>query len=165
MPRIYIILLAACLICGCSKTELVEPISQEYNARFLTGKGLDPRYFSTKDVVQYYQVSGFEGLSSNTIFAKLDTFVNAHYKAGLTDSIESLNILFYRKKWLAGYNKLLYESARDNENRTLTGHSDDLVAWITYERLKGEPVKLIRSRSYFAQGKPPLEQRDTVILK
>ena len=145
----------------------IKPISQEYNERFLTGKGLDARYFSTKDVVQYYQVSDFNSLSPPSLLTKLGAFVDVRYRAKMRDSVKNLNVLFYRKKWFAGYSKHLYESARDNEPRTLEGYSDDLVAWITYERLKGNDKKLIRIRYYFspAKGLKPLEQRDTVVLK
>jgi len=157
------------LFCGCGdKSEFsIEPINQEYNEQFLTGKGLDARYFSTKDVVQYYQVSDFNSLSPSNVLTKLGAFVDVRYRGNMRDSIKILNVLFYRKKWMAGYDKHLYESARDNENRTLEGYSDDLVVWMTYERVKGDDKKLARTRSYFfpAKGFKPLEQRDTVVLK
>lgn len=172
MKTLNIILSAALVIMlysGCdNNAELsIKPISQEYNEQFLTGKGLDPRYFSTNDVVQYYQVSDFDNLSPSNMLTKLGAFVDVRYRASMKDSVKNLNVLFYRQKWLAGYSKHLYESARDNETRTLEGYSDDLVAWVTYERLKGDDKKLIRTRSYFfsAKGLKPLEQRDTVVLK
>lgn len=172
MKTPYIILFAASFItlyCSCSKNgELsVEPISQEYNEQFLTGKGLDTRFFSTKDVVQYYQVSDFNSSSPSIVLAKLGAFADVRYRARLRNNIKNLNVLFYQKKWFAGYSKHLYESARDNENRALEGYSDDLVAWITYEKLKGDDKKLVRTRSYFfhANGGKPSEQRDTVALK
>lgn len=172
MKATYVILFAASFItlyCSCTKkTEpSIEPISQEYNDRFITGEGLDTRYFSTKNVVQYYQMSGFDDFTPNTMLDKLGAFTDARYKANIRDSVEELNVLFYRERWFAGYDKHLYESARDNENRTLEGHSDDLVAWITYKRLKSNAVKVARTRSFLGHTADarPLELRDTLALK
>jgi hypothetical protein len=172
MKTTFVILFAASLVtlyCSCTKNnELsIEPISQEYNDRFVTGEGLDARYFSTKDVVQYYKVSGINNFTPQIVLVKLGAFTDAHYKANIRDNVQNLNVLFYREKWFAGYDKHLYESARDNENRTLEGHSDDMVAWITYERLKGDAVKVARTRSFLGHtaDAKPLELRDTLALK
>lgn|GEM_PF-1811695 len=172
MKTTFVTLFAASFItlyCSCTKNnELsIEPISQEYNNRFITGKGLDARYFSTKDVVQYYQVSGINDFTPQIVLVKLGAYTHTHYKANIRNGVQNLNVLFYRKKWLAGYDRHLYESARDNENRSLEGYSDDLVAWITYERLKGDAIKAVRTRSFFghAAGGKPLELRDTLALK
>jgi hypothetical protein len=154
---------------GCSNREelSVEPVSKEYNDQFLTGKGLDARFFSTKDVVQYYQVSRFNTLPPKVVLAKLNAFVNARYETSMRDSVSTLNVLFYKKRWFADYDKLVYEAARENENRSLDGHSDDLVAWITYQKVKGDNDKLILGRFFFLNhaSRKPLEERDTVDLK
>lgn len=145
---------------------LVEPISQEYNDSFLTGKGLDARYFSTKDVVQYYQVSNFSSLPPHVVLAKLGDFAKAHYPLNRIDSIKNLSLFFYEKKLFTDYSKQVYESARDNENRTLEGYADDLIAWIIYERLKNDNFKVVRSRYFISHhNQKPVELRDTFTLR
>jgi hypothetical protein len=155
------------LFCSCSNHDnvLIEPISAEYNERFLTLQGLDQSMFSEKDVVQYYQVSNFKGLSRDTVLARLGAFASIHYKFNKMDSVNTLDIFFYRKRLFVDYSKNLYVSARDNDNRTLEGYSDDLLAWISYERLKSNRLKIIRSM-YLHSDKEHrlLELRDTLSL-
>jgi hypothetical protein len=157
------------LFCSCSNHDnvLIEPISAEYNERFLTLQGLDQSMFSKKDVVQYYQVSNFRGLPRDTVLARLGAFTNLHYKFSNIDmdSVYTLNIFFYRKRLSANYSKNLYESARDNDNRTLEGYSGDLMAWISYERLKSNRLKIIRSLYLHSDKEHKLlELRDTLSL-
>jgi hypothetical protein len=157
------------LSCSCSnqKTLLIEPISQEYNERFITLQGLDTSMFSKNDVVQYYQVSDYSDLPGDTVLARLSAFTNVHYKFNNTDlnSVNALNIFFYKKRLFVDYGKNLYTSARDNENKTLEGYSDDLLAWISYQRLKENKQKIIYNRYLFASKEyKALELRDTLSL-
>lgn len=157
------------LLCSCSNNKilLIEPISQEYNQRFITLQGLDTSMFSNKDVVQYYQISDYKSLPGDTILAKLGAFANIHYKLNNTDldSVNALNIFFYKKRLFVDYSKNLYTSARDNENRTLEGYSDDLLAWISYQRLKENRQKIICNMYLFASKEYQLlELRDTLSL-
>jgi hypothetical protein len=157
------------LSCSCSyqKTLLIEPISQEFNEKFITLQGLDTSMFSKNDVVQYYQVSDYRGLPGDTLLARLNAFTNVHYKFNNTDldSVNALNIFFYKKRLFVDYSKNLYTSARDNENKTLEGYSDDLLAWISYQRLKENRQKIIYNRYLFASKEyKALALRDTLSL-
>ena len=142
---------------------VIEPISRESNESFLTGKGLDTNYFSTKDVVQYYQVSGYKNGSSAQLLLKLQAFVMEHYHVKNMKDIQQLEILFYRKKMLSNYSDIVYESARENEMRTLTDHNDDLVASIDFERLTNDPKVVIRRAIIYHTGyNKPLIRTDTI---
>jgi len=147
-----------------SKEELkIEPISKEYNDRFLTLTGLDTSLFNTKELVQYYQVSSYENLPPEAFLTKLGDFTNARYLFNKRDGVNTLNIFFYKKRLFVDYSKDMYRSARDNENRTLEGYSDDLVALITYERLKDNKPATIFSKFFYASEEhDELELRDTI---
>jgi hypothetical protein len=58
---------------------VIEPISEESNVNFLSEKNLDPSFYSTKIVFQYYQVSGYDHLPAKDIALKLDSFVKLRY--------------------------------------------------------------------------------------
>ena len=151
--------------CSNHKTLLIEPISHEYNERFITLQDLDTSMFSNNNVVQYYQVSDYTGLPGDTVLARLSAFTNVHYKFNNTDldSVYALNIFFYKKRLFVDYSKNLYTSARDNENKTLEGYSDDLLAWISYERVKENRHKIICNKYLFASKEYELlELRDTL---
>jgi len=154
------------LSCSCNNAIHIAPVSKEYNEQFLTLEGLDPHYFSKKDVAQYYQVSGTKGLSPKQFIAQLHEFAQANYKFNKMDSVQTLNLLFYRKQLFTDYSKGLYESARDNENGLLEGYSNDLLARITYQRSPDKPLKISRSSYYYgAEANDRLELRDTLFIK
>ena len=128
--------------CGDNTNLVIEPISVEFNGRFLTGEGLDTHYFSTTDVMQYYQISGFEDIPSKELLAKLSNFVDTHYPLSKMTGVNELTVLFYQKRMFVDYSDHLFESARENENRRLEGYSDDLVAFIGFERSKKDRTKV-----------------------
>jgi hypothetical protein len=167
--KLYHILFVITLVtvsCSCNNAIHITPVSREYNERFLTLQGLDPDYFSKKDVVQYYQVSGTNGLSPKQFIAQLHEFAQANYKFHKMDSVLTLNLLFYRKQLFTDYSKVVYESARDNENGLLEGYSNDLLARITYQRSSGKPLKISRSSYYYGgEANDRLELRDTISIK
>jgi hypothetical protein len=155
------------LSCSCIYNDdlLVEPISKEYNERFLTLQGLDESMFSKEDVVQYYQVSNLRALSRDTVLARLAVFANIHYNFSEMDSVNTLDIYFYRKRLFVDYSKNVYVSARDNEYRTLEDYSDDLIAWISYQRSKENRQKIMRSNYLYAdKDHPSLELRDILSI-
>ena len=48
--------------CNNNKDMIIDPIDSEFNKQLLTGEGLDPNLFNTKDILQYYQVSNYNDL-------------------------------------------------------------------------------------------------------
>jgi len=151
---------------GCDRNTklVVQPISDEFNHEYLTG-GLDTNYFNTRDVMQYYQVSKYDGLPGNQILTQLDSFANATFPAKKLDHLQTLTLLFYRKKMFIDYSDHLYESARDNDNRRLEGYSDKLLAAITFERLKEDPKRMSFHSVLYNKGKLEIKATDTILVR
>ena len=153
MIRIYktafFIILAGIFMSSCKNDAalIIEPISKVYNTKFLTGTGLDRRIFSTTDVVQYYQIDNYDSLSDKILLDTISKFVNMHYPLIGTDSIKRMTIFFYRKRFFVDYNDNLYESARDNENRTLEGYADDLIARVDCKKYDPNKGHILRTKS------------------
>lgn len=162
------ILALLCLVmlsCNRYSALTIEPISKEFNERFLTGEMLEPSYFSTKDVMQYYQVYNFGDLSPKDLLAKLSGFTSSRYDLNKMDTVNNLTVLFYRKRMFVDYSDHLYESARDNDNRTLESYSNDLMAHISYERLKTDRRKVkIHKYLFPTDDDKPVEQTDTITV-
>ena len=162
---VFALLCLAMLSCNRHSALTIEPINKEFNERFLTGEMLDSSYFTTKDVIQYYQVANFGDLSPKDLLAKLSGFTSSRYDLKKMDTVNQLTVFFYRKRMFVDYSDHLYESARDNENRTLEGYSDDLMAYITYERLKTERKKVKVHKYLFpTDDHKPVGQTDTIAV-
>lgn len=162
---LFALLCLAMLSCNRHSALTIEPISKEFNERFLTGEMLDSSVFSTKDVMQYYQVSNFGDLSPKDLLAKLSGFTSSRYDLKKMDMVNQLTVLFYRKRMFVDYSDHLYESARGNENRTLEGYSNDLMAYITYERLKTDRRKVKVLKYLFrTDDYKPVGQTDTITV-
>jgi hypothetical protein len=154
------------LIYSCRQNNelVVQPISEEFNNEFLTGK-LDKHYFSTRDVMQYYQVSNFSGLPDQQIFAKLDSFALSTFPLAKLNHLQMLTLLFYEKKMFIDYRDHLYESAQDNDTRRLEGYSDELLATITFERLKEDPKRMSFHRVLYNKDKLRIKATDTILVR
>lgn len=162
---VFALLCLAILSCNRHSALTIEPISKEFNERFLTGEMMDRSYFSSKDVVQYYQVSNLGALSPKNLLAKLSGFTSSRYDLKKMDTVNNLTVLFYRKRMFVDYSDHLYESARDNDNRTLEGYSNDLMAYITYERLKTDRSKVkVHKYLFSTDDHKPVGQTDTITL-
>jgi hypothetical protein len=162
---VFALLCLSMLSCNRHAALTIEPISKEFNERFLTGEMLDSSYFSTKDVMQYYQVSNFGALSPENLLAKLSWFTSSRYDLKKMDTVNNLTLFFYRKRMFVDYSDHLYESARDNENRTLEGYSNDLIAYITYERLKTDRRRVkVHKYLFTTNDYKPLGQTDTITV-
>lgn len=144
---------------------MVQPISEEFNNEYLTGKGLDTNYFSTSDVVQYYHVSNFDGLQANQLLANLHAFSIASFPPGKLAHIKKLSLLFYKKKLFVNYNDHLYESARDNDSRRLLGYNDELLACISFERIKDASQKMSLKQILYCKGKLQNKVIDTISVQ
>ena len=153
------------LSCNRHAALTIEPISKEFNERFLTGEMMEPGYFSTKDVVQYYQVSNFGALSPKNLLAKLSGFTSSRYDLKKMDTVDNLTVFFYRKRMFVDYSDHLYESARDNDNRTLEGYSNDLMAYFTYERLKTDRRQVkVHKYLFSTDDHKSIERTDTITV-
>lgn len=155
------------LIGACSRNTklVVEPINEELNHNFLTGERMDTNYFSTRDVMQYYQVSKYRGLPDHQILKQLDSFAIATYSSKKLDQLQKLSLLFYKKQMLVNYNDHLYESARDNDNRRLEGYADQLLAAIIFERIKENPKRMSYYRLLYDKNKLLIKAGDTILVK
>ena len=83
--------------CNNNKDMIIDPIDFEFNKQLLTGEGLDPNLFNTKDILQYYQVSNYNDLSKNALELKLDEFITQNYKITDVEGATDFTILFYKK--------------------------------------------------------------------
>ena len=151
--------------CNHQKEIAIEPINEEFNTEYLTGKGLDTNYFNTTDVMQYYQVSNFSSLNADQILARLHDFSMANYPPGKITDIQTLSLLFYKKKLLVDYRDHLYESARDNDTRRLYDYSDELLASVSFERIKNDPRKMSLKKIIYEKGKFKKEVVDTISVQ
>ncbi|TDQ07131.1 hypothetical protein [Pedobacter metabolipauper] len=143
--RILFMVLLAINYFGCKSGNLkIEPIDSSLNERLRTGKGLDLRLFSTKEVFQYYEISNYSQFSSVDFQLKLDDFVKQQYTIRDIAAANNFTILFYKKAFLVNYEGHVYEAARDEENGTLSDYKDNLIALIRYT--KGNHGLLIRQR-------------------
>ncbi|RZL16450.1 MAG: hypothetical protein EOO89_11500 [Pedobacter sp.] len=155
-------LLILCYSCTHPKEIAVEPINEEFNNEYLTGKGLDTNFFNTTDVMQYYQVSNHDGLNADQILSNLHDFSMASYPPAKLVHIQQLTILFYKKKLFVDYRDHLYESARDNDTRRLYDYGDELLASISFERIKNDPKKMSLKEFLYDKDKFKKELIDTI---
>lgn len=160
-----ITLLISSYSCVQQKGMVIQSISKEFNDEYLTGKGLDTNYFSTGDVIQYYQVSNYNGLTADQILGTLHAFSIANYPPGKLVHIQQLTILFYKKKLFVDYGDHLYESARDNDTRRLYDYGDDLLASISFEQIKDDPRKISLKKIIYDKGKFQKMVMDTISVK
>ncbi|RZL20474.1 MAG: hypothetical protein EOO89_00100 [Pedobacter sp.] len=153
------------LIYSCNQQNdlVVQPISEEFNHEYLTG-GLDKNFFNTIDVTQYYQVSNYRNLTDKQILTKLDSFAMASFPPVKFPDIQELTLLFYKKKLFVDYKDHLYESAREDENRHLEGYSDELLAIVTFERIKENPKKISFDRIVY-NGIHHITANDTILVQ
>ena len=151
--------------CNHQKEIAIEPINEEFNTEYLTGKGLDTNYFNTSDVMQYYQVSNYSGLTADQILSRLHDFSMANYPPGKITDIQTLSLLFYKKKLFVDYRDHLYESARDNDTRRLYDYGDELLASVSFERIKDDPRRMSLTKIFYHNGKFQKEAIDTISLK
>jgi hypothetical protein len=162
--RIVLIALFVAILSSCNNSLTIEPISKEMNDNFITGKRLNTNYFSTQDVMQYYQISHYSALSAAELQGKLHKFVQAKYRLKKNDTLNNLTILFYEKKLFGDYEDIVFESARDNENRTLIGYEDNLIARTEFTRLKNENGKAAYWQLLYIKDSKPLSKIDTIEL-
>ncbi|MGY3213126.1 hypothetical protein [Mucilaginibacter sp. HD30] len=148
--------------CNRQKEMVIEPISEEFNKEYITGKGLDTNFFNNTDVMQYYQVTNYGGLNADQILANLHDFSIASYPPSKLTHIQTLTLLFYEKKLFVDYRDHLYESARDNDTRRLYDYGDELLASITFERLKDDPRKMSLQKIVYDKDKLKKEVVDTI---
>lgn len=128
------LLLLLFVIFSCSNDKLkIEPISSQLNMELSTGKNLDPNFFSTNSIFQYYQVSNYNNLSNNNLLIELESFVKNKYPNQEIEKHDNISILFYKKRILMNYDvNTIYESARDNEMGSIYGYENNLVSKILY---------------------------------
>jgi hypothetical protein len=167
--RITICLAISLLIssygCNQQKELVVQPISEEFNDEYLTGKGLDTNYFSTSDVMQYYQVSDYGSLTAEQTLARLHDFTMARFPLAKLAHIHKLTLLFYKKKMFVDYSDHLYESARENDTRRLVGYEDELLASISFERVKADSKKISFKQILYNRSRLQLKSIDTISVQ
>ncbi|WP_374951510.1 hypothetical protein [Mucilaginibacter sp.] len=162
---IVISLLSSVYSCTQKQKLVVQPISEEFNHEYLTGKGLNTDFYSTKDVMQYYQVSSYDDLTDNEVLTKLDSFAMASFLPGNIGHIQTITFLFYKKKMFVDYRDHLHESAREDENGHLIGYNDELLANITLERMKENPKKMSVRKLLYGKDNLKLMANDTILVR
>ena len=167
MKKILSVILLIGTVFGCAKTSTmtIEPIDKELNGRLLTGKNLDTRLFSTKDLLQYYEVSDFSGLNPAAIQEKIDSFIKAKYKSTDLSHANQITFLFYKKDLFTDYGKYVYEAARDTEAGFLSDYPDKLVSQVEFLKIKGDANKVLRRRTVYQKEEILLSKEDTLNIK
>jgi hypothetical protein len=143
---------------------LIQPIDKSFNQALLTGKGLDKRLYSTKEVMQYYQVSNYADLPGDRLLSALDSFALASFSPAKINHVQQVTVLFYPKNLLVDYQDQLYVSARENDNGRLIGYDKDLLASVSYEKIKENARKMLVRRLLYQQNKLWLKTTDTIIV-
>ncbi|MCZ4222910.1 hypothetical protein [Pedobacter rhodius] len=143
----------------------MQPISDEFNRQYISGKGLDTNYFNPNDVMQYYQVSNYEDLADNQILSELEVFATTRFPSYKLQQLRKLTLLFYKKKMFIDYQDHLYESARENDNRRLEGHAKELLASITLERTNKNSKNMSRKSVLYDNGKFKMKLIDTIFVR
>ena len=143
---------------------IIDPIDFEFNKQLLTGKGLDPNLFNTKDILQYYQVSNYNDLSKNALELKLDEFITQNYKIADVEGATDFTILFYKKKSTVNYSEYLYEAARDNQNGGIAEYKENLIAKIRLTKSKESKEKIVRNLICYDNDLVVLDKEDAIQL-
>jgi hypothetical protein len=73
------------------------PVDEELNEKLVSGKGLDPNYFSTRNIFQYYEISDFKQLPENDFETTLDDFIINQYAFADVSKSDEFIIRFYKK--------------------------------------------------------------------
>ena len=157
-----ILLIPSFYNCTNNNTMIIAPIDKEFNEQLLTGKGLDSIFFSTKELLQYYQISNFSHLSQNDFQLKLDEFVSKNYKI---NNFSDFTILFYKKESFVNYSDYVYEAARDNQNGSIEEYKSNLVAKIVLVKQKGDQEKTDRHMTHYDRGVVVFDKIDRISLQ
>ena len=148
--------------CKTATTFSITPIDKAFNAKLLNGKDLDKSFFSSSDLLQYYEVSGQNGLSETELLTRLDQYVAAHYKLDTLKNMKTLSIFFYEKTTFSDYSKSIYRDVRESENGSLPDQKDHLIALFSYKRLLGEQGGIQRNRFVYKDTKNVIDKTDTI---
>ena len=158
-----ILLLIVFILTSCDKEPLkITAIDPELNESFLTGNNLNLDFFSTQNVLQYYEVERYAQLDAKLLQGQLDQFILDNYRANF-NKLKELKVLFYQKRLFSTYRNQLYEKARASENGTLEGENKNLIALISYVRLTTKPHYFVR-HSYLYVTQPTSTKTDTLSL-
>lgn len=143
----------------------IEPIDKEFNQRLLDAEHLDDRLYSTKDLLQYYEVSGFENLKPEGIQKEIDSFITANYKLENVVIPNQLTFLFYKKELMTDYGKYVYEAARETETGLLPDYNNNLLSRVQFSKVPGNNNKIVRARMVYDNNIKLLVLHDTIDVK
>jgi len=159
LKLISLTLIACCYSCNNTSPPVIEPINAELNSSLITGKDLAPGLFSTKNIMQYYQIDNTGGKTPEQLITFLQEFANEKYPVAGLARRDMVLIYFYRKRLFVNYDSHLYEYARDNETGAIDGHHDDLKALVAYYKHSERPNEFERHTTVYNKG----EEQKTVI--
>ena len=163
-----LVFLSLIILAGCKNNSgnlLIEPIDENLNGRLITGQGLNPNYYSQKDLFQYYEVANDGALPADSLFLKLNTFISKKYKRTAIGQASTLTVFFYKKSWFNNYDKHIYEAAMYSENGNIEDYHDDLLARIWLVKLNKTGDQYLRYCWFYKQGAESVERKDTVDMK
>ncbi len=143
----------------------IEPIDKEFNQRLLDAEHLDDRLYSTKDLLQYYEISGFENTVPEIVQKHIDSFITANYNLENVVIPNQLTILFYKKELTADYGKHVYEAARETETGLIPDYNNNLLSRVQFSKAPGNDNKILRARIVYDNNTKLLVLHDTLELK
>ena len=123
---------------------------------------MDKAFFSSTELLQYYEISGQESLASPDLLSKLDDYIKQRYDFGKLPHMKRLTIFFYEKTLFNDYSKSLYRDVRESENGSLPDQKDHLIALFGYNRFPNQPDALERNRYIYKDAKNVIDKTDTI---
>lgn len=147
---------------GCAASDGLDIVAvDDESNRYLLSPDLDARLYSTREPMQYFLVSGFDGVSARQAQATIDAFVRDKYSSDEVAHADRLGILFYRKSWFSSYEDGVHEAAR-SEFGYLPDHSGMLAAQVRLERVAGRRDEWRRHRTQYTKKQKRLAVSDMI---
>ena len=151
-------------IVSCTDTKFkIDAVDKELNTSLMTLKGLDSRLFSTKEKLQYFEISGFSDLKPSDLKLKLTEFITKNYNLNEISKADEFTFMFYKKSLFVDYREYVYEAARDTERGTIEEYKDNLIAQVWFTNSTDR--KSIRHVALYNKDIQLLNEADTIEIK
>lgn len=159
----YLSVLVVVSLCACAKRDgiVIEPIDEELNRQLITGERLNVNLFSSRNIVQYYQISNSDTDKSQELRAAIDEMIQRNYSPTMISSFETMIIHIYRKGIFDNYEDEVYQAARDNEFGSLDNRNGDKIGLVYFRTINR---KLVREVILYHKDSILHAATDTVLI-
>ena len=160
----FLVILAVSSVFSCTNNKFkIEAVDKDLNSSLITLKGLDARLFSSKEKLQYFEISGYSELKAVNLKNKLTVFITKNYNLDEISKADEFTFMFYKKSPFVNYRKYVYEAARDTERGIIEEYKDNLVAQVWFT--KSADGKSIRHATIYDKEVQLLNEADTIEIK